>query len=114
MIGTNRTGSMLRAAARLSPIDRGSGSPPHPLFLGGVCHLRLGEAMTPRCFRRQLEEAVVELNETRAVAYGDDRRVGQSREEQAIKLRFSRLVQGGCCLIQEQPIGLLQKPAGDR
>ena len=114
MIGTSRTGSRPRAAARSSPIDRGSGSPPHPLLLRGVRHLRLGEAMAPRCFRRQLEEAVVELNETRAVAYGDDRRVWQPREEQAIKLRFGRLVQGGCCLVQEQPIGLLQKRAGDR
>src|SRR6516164_10084002 len=103
---------MPRAAARSRTIKRRARLP--SLLLRAIRGHCLSEAMEPRRLRRKLEEPAVELNKTRAVADGDDSRIGQPVEQQAIKLGLGRLVQGGCRLVQEQPIGLLQERAGDR
>ena len=55
--------------------------------------------------------APVERRKRGAVTDRDDRRLRKSLVKQLIERRFTRFVQGSCCFIEEQEVGLVKKGA---
>src|ERR1700722_9452341 len=65
-------------------------------------------------FRRHFEMPLMQRYQGRAVADGDDRGVRQAPRQRRVEFRFKLLLNGGCGLVEQQPVWAHQQGTRDR
>jgi hypothetical protein len=95
-----------------------------PVTPDGYLRSRLRLPRTPPDPRRRFEYAtrtrfhldmpLMQRNQRRAMADRDDGRIWQNLAQHTVDFRFQLLVKRRCCLIEEQPIRLVENGPRDR